>query len=137
VAWPEVYLALKTGTVDAAEGPLDQMYATKFFEAAPYITLTNHLQQVFTVALNEAKYRSLPEDLRAIIDAAAREAGEYYQKLIREQFAQNRQKMIAEGAKISDVDTVPFQKMLEPVIKESEETGFWSKGLYNKIQALR
>jgi|SRR5690554_532292 len=33
VAWPEVYLALKTGTVDAAEGPLDQIYATKFYEA--------------------------------------------------------------------------------------------------------
>lgn len=137
VAWAEVYLALKTGTVDAAEGPLDQMYATKFYEAAPYITLTNHLQQAFTIAINDDVYASLPEDLREILMEASVEAGEYFQNLIREEFEVNRAKMIDEGAIISDVDTVPFQKMLEPVIAESESTGFWSKGLYQRIQDIK
>ncbi len=137
VAWAEVYLALKTGTVDAAEGPLDQMYATKFYEAAPYITLTNHLQQAFTVGINDEVYASLPADLQKILADASVEAGEYFQNLIREEFAINRAKMIEEGAVISEVNTVPFQKMLEPVIKESEETGFWSKGLYQKIQDIK
>ncbi len=137
VAWAEVYLALKTGTVDAAEGPLDQMYATKFYEAAPYITLTNHLQQVFTISINEAIYKTLPSDLVKILTDAANEAGLYYQKLIRDNFEINKAKMIAEGASFNVVDTVPFQKMLEPVIKESEETGFWTKGLYQKVQDIK
>lgn len=137
VAWAEVYLALKTGTVDAAEGPLDQMYATKFYEAAPYITLTNHLQQAFTIAINDDVYASLPNDLQKILADASVEAGEYFQKLIRDEFEVNRSKMVAEGAVISEVDTVPFQKLLEPVIKESEETGFWSKGLYQKVQDIK
>jgi len=137
VAWAEVYLALKTGTVDAAEGPLDQMYATKFYEAAPYITLTNHLQQVFTISINDEIYASLPADLQKILTDASNDAGEYFQKLIRDNFEVNRAKMVAEGAVISEVDTVPFQKLLEPVIKESEDTGFWTKGLYQKVQDIK
>ncbi len=137
VAWAEVYLALKTGTVDAAEGPLDQMYATKFYEAAPYITLTNHLQQAFTIAINDTAYTSLPADLQKILADASIEAGEYFQKLIRDEFETNKAKMVAEGAIIREVDTVPFQKLLEPVIRESEATGFWSNGLYQKIQDIK
>lgn len=137
VAWPEVYLALKTGTVDAAEGPLDQMYATKFYEAAPNITLTNHLQQAFSVAVNEDVYARLPDDLKEILANVSLEAGEHFQDLVRSQFTEDRQKMIDEGATISEVDTVPFQEMLTPVIKESEETGFWTPGLYDRIQAIK
>lgn len=136
VAWPEVYLALKTGTVDAAEGPLDQMYATKFYEAAPYITLTNHLQQAFTVAVNEDVYANLPDDFKDILAQASIEAGEHFQELVRTQFDNDRQKMIDEGATIREIDTRPFQEMLMPVIKESEDTGFWTPGLYERIQSL-
>lgn len=137
VAWAEVYLALKTGTVDAAEGPLDQMYATKFYEAAPYITLTNHLQQVFTISINEAKFRSLPKATQELLEGAAIDAGEYFQKLLREQFEVNKAKMVAGGAIFRNIDTTPFQKMLTPVIADSEATSFWSKGLYQKIQDIR
>jgi len=137
VAWAEVYLALKTGTVDAAEGPLDQMYATKFYEAAPYITLTNHLQQVFTISINEAKFKSLPNATQDLLEKAALDAGEYFQKLLRDQFETNKAKMIAEGAIFRNIDTTPFQKMLTPVIADSEATGFWSKGLYQKIQDIK
>ncbi len=137
VAWAEVYLALKLGTVDAAEGPLDQMYATKFYEAAPYITLTNHLQQVFTVGVNSAKFNSLPKSAQEMIQAAALESGEYYQKLVAEKYQADKPKMVATGAVISNIDPRPFQQMLAPVIADAEETGFWSKGLYKKIQDLK
>ncbi|MBL0290915.1 MAG: hypothetical protein IPQ15_09675 [Betaproteobacteria bacterium] len=45
--------------------------------------------------------------------------------------------MIAAGAIFSNVDPKPFQQMLAPVIAEAEETGFWSKGLYKKVQDIR
>ncbi len=137
VAWAETYLALKTGTVDAAEGPLDQMYATKFYEAAPHITLTNHLQQAFTIGINEDVWNSIPSDLQTILAESAVEAGEYFKQLINDQFAINRQKMLDEGAVISEVDTVPFQKLLEGVIAESEATGFWTPGLYQRVQDIK
>lgn len=137
VAWAEVYLALKLGTVDAAEGPLDQMYATKFYEAAPNITLTNHLQQAFTIGVNMAKFGSLSKSQQDIIQAAAVESGGYFQTLVNEKFQAERPKMVAGGATISNVDVRPFQQMLAPVIADAEATGFWSKGLYQRVQDLK
>lgn len=137
VAWAEVYLALKLGTVDAAEGPLDQIYATKFYEAAPYITLTNHLQQVFTIGINAARFNSLSKEAQEIIRTAALESGEYYQKLVNDKFQTDRPKMVAAGTTISNVDTKPFQQMLAPVIADAEATGFWSKGLYQRVQDIK
>jgi TRAP-type transport system periplasmic protein len=137
VAWAEVYLALKTGTVDAAEGPLDQIYATKFYEAAPNITLTNHLQQAFTVGINLARFNSLPKNAQDLIQATALESGEYYQKLVREKFQADKPKMVAAGAIFKEIDTRPFQQMLTPVIQDSEATGFWTKGLYQKVQDIK
>lgn len=137
VAWAEVFLALKLGTVDAAEGPLDQIYATKFYEAAPNITLTNHLQQVFTIGVNMAKFNSLPKSAQDIIQNAAVESGEYYQKLVNEKYQADRPKMLAAGATITNVDVKPFQQMLTPVITDAEATGFWSKGLYQRVQDLK
>jgi TRAP-type transport system periplasmic protein len=137
VAWAEVYLALKTGTVDAAEGPLDQIYATKFYEAAPHITLTNHLQQAFTIGVNMARFGSLPKSAQDLIQSTAIEAGEYYQKAVREKFQADKPKMVAEGAIFKEIDTRPFQQMLAPVIQDSEATGFWSKGLYKKVQDIK
>ena len=137
VAWAEVFLALKLGTVDAAEGPLDQMYATKFYEAAPNITLTNHLQQAFTIGVNLAKFNTLSKSNQEIIQTAALESGEYFQKLVNEKYQAERPKMVAGGAVISTVDVKPFQQMLAPVIADAEATGFWSKGLYQRVQDLK
>jgi len=137
VAWAEVFLALKLGTVDAAEGPLDQIFATKFYEAAPIITLTNHLQQAFTIGVNMAKFDRLSKTNQDIIAAAAVESGAYFQKLVNEKYEAERPKMIAGGATIRNIDVRPFQQMLAPVIAEAEATGFWSKGLYQRVQDLK
>lgn len=137
VAWAEVYLALKLGTVDAAEGPLDQIYATKFYEAAPNITLTNHLQQVFTIGVNSAKFNSLPKSAQDIIRQAALDSGAHFQKIVNEKFQVEKPKMISSGAVFKEVDVKPFQQMLAPVIADAEATGFWSKGLYKRVQDIR
>jgi TRAP-type transport system periplasmic protein len=42
---PEVYLALKTGTVDGQENPLSILNAAKFYEVTEQVVLTSHLVQ--------------------------------------------------------------------------------------------
>jgi len=43
VTWGEVYLALKTGVVEGCEGPISAAYGAKMHEAAPNVTLSNHI----------------------------------------------------------------------------------------------
>lgn len=61
----EVYQALQTGTVDAQENTWSNIYSSKFYEVQPYITETNHGYIGYLVAVNEAFWSGLPEDLRA------------------------------------------------------------------------
>ncbi|MEQ1807742.1 MAG: TRAP transporter substrate-binding protein, partial [Burkholderiaceae bacterium] len=46
LAWGEIYLGLKTGVVEAAEGPISSAYAAKFHEAATNVIRTDHLMSL-------------------------------------------------------------------------------------------
>ena len=136
IAWAEVYLALDTGTVEAAEGPADQMYATGFYEPAPYLIETNHLQQVFTVAINENVWNSLNNEYQQIMLEAADEAGEWFENHVRDEYNNQREKMIEGGAEFIEVDQAAFRAVLSDLIETAEDEGYWAPGLHEAIQEL-
>jgi TRAP-type C4-dicarboxylate transport system substrate-binding protein len=74
VTWGEVYLAMKTGVVEGAEGPISATYGVKFHEAAPNGYLTNHIISSSHITMNEKAYQSLPADLKKVVEEAARES---------------------------------------------------------------
>jgi tripartite ATP-independent transporter DctP family solute receptor len=137
VAWGETYLALMQGVVDAMEGPFDTLLGMKFYEAAPNISLTNHLLTASSVCINDKKFQSLPKDLQNILLGAAKEAGDYFTKLGIESYDRDKKEMESKGAKFIVVDRNPFQEKMKPLIQEMEEQGKWAKGLYQKIQDLK
>jgi TRAP-type C4-dicarboxylate transport system substrate-binding protein len=138
VTWGEVYLALKTGVVEGAEGPIDATYGVKLHEAAPNGYLTNHIISSVHVTMNEKAYQSLPPDLRKTVDDAARQAvawgrGES-QKIMEETLA----KMKAEGAKISTPDTGAWKTRLQEAVGKAEAEGLWTtKGLWQQVQDIK
>ena len=137
VAWGETYLALMQGLVDAMEGPFDTLLSMKFFEAAPNISMTNHLISASSVCINDAKFSKLPKDLQDILVASAKEAGDYFTQLGIESMTKDRREMESKGAKFIEVDHKPFRDKVAPLVKELEDKGKWSKGLYQKIQELK
>ena len=137
VAWGETYLALMQGLVDAMEAPFDTLLGMKFFEAAPNIIMTDHLINACSVSINEAKFSKLPKDLQDILVASAKEAGDYFSKLVIESMTKDRKEMESNGAKFIKVDRKPFQAKVAPLVKELEDKGKWSPGLYQKVQDLK
>ena len=137
VTWGEVYLALKTGVVEGAEGPISSTYGVKFHEAAPHGYLTNHIISSSHITMNEKTYQSLPPDLRKAVEDAAKESVAFArseaQKLAEETLA----KMRAEGAKIGTIDTKPFQDRLRDAVGKAEAEGLWPKGLWQKVQDVK
>ena len=51
---PEVYLALKTGTMDGQENPLSILNAAKFYEVTEQIVLTAHMVQPVFFSIAQA-----------------------------------------------------------------------------------
>jgi TRAP-type C4-dicarboxylate transport system substrate-binding protein len=77
IAYDEVYNAIQTGVIDAAENEAAGIEQMHFYEVGPYIALTQHAITVRPLCISGATLRSLPEDLQEAILRAGREAGEY------------------------------------------------------------
>jgi tripartite ATP-independent transporter DctP family solute receptor len=127
LAFPEVYLALQNGTVDAQENPINLIYASKFFEVQKHLSLTQHAYTVSVVAMNLAKFSSLaPDQQRAILEAA-REAAVQQRKMNRDIEGENLAKMKQAGlAVVEKVDPKPFQDALGDKIKKTYVDRFGS-----------
>jgi TRAP-type mannitol/chloroaromatic compound transport system substrate-binding protein len=108
VAWAEVFLGLKTGVIDAAEGPVGSAYAQKFHQAAKYVMRTDHLMSSQHITINDKVYQSLPEDVRKIMVDAAREAIAWGRKAAEAETEDVVRKMAAEGATVVNVNRAPF-----------------------------
>ena len=71
MAMPEVYLALKTGSIDGQENPLTIMNAAKYYEVTEQVVLTAHLVQPVFYALRKETWDALSADQKKVVQAAA------------------------------------------------------------------
>lgn len=119
MAFSELYLALQTGTVDAQENPINNIYANRMYEVQKYLSLTGHAYTASIVAMNLGKFNALPPEQQKAVLEAAREAGLFQRELNAKQEGENLAKMKAAGLQVIDrVDTEPFRKIAyEPVTK--------------------
>lgn len=133
IAWSEAFLALKKGVVDGMDSPLGSIYGMKFYQAAPYITMTYHLVAPFNLLVNEKKYQELSDKDKKILIDAGREAGDYYTKLVEDSFKVDKEKMLKAGCQFIEIDTTPFIKASAEIAKRFEAEGMWKKGLFKEI----
>ena len=73
----EVYSALQQRVVDATENPLSNFYNTKFHEVQTSLTLSAHGYLGYLVVVSEKFWKSLPDDLKTILNQALNEATAY------------------------------------------------------------
>ena len=73
----EVYSALSTGVVDAAENPLSNFYNSRFYEVQSSVTLSNHGYLGYLVVVSDKFWKELPDDLKEIFKQALHEATEF------------------------------------------------------------
>ena len=97
MAFGEVFQALQTGTVDAQENTWSNIYSSKFYEVQPYMTESNHGYIGYYVAVNAAFWKSLPDDLRAGLEAALAEVTQWGNARSEEINQQDRQRIIDSG----------------------------------------
>ncbi len=137
VAWAEVFLGLKTGVIDAAEGPIGSAYAQKFHQAATSVMRTDHLLSSMHITVNDKVFSSLPPDVQKIMVDAAREAVTWGRKEAEAETDDVTRKMASEGAKVVPVNRAPFAERATAAVEAMEKDGAWSAGLYKRIADIR
>ncbi len=81
IAYSEVYNAMQTGVIDAAENEAAGTQQMKFYEVGPEICLTQHAITVRPLCFSGKTFRRLPAELQNAIQRAGREAGAYGRQL--------------------------------------------------------
>lgn len=82
MATSEFILALKTGTVDGMENPIEIMYQWKIYEIAKHLSYTKHMQTRLFFTASKKFLDELPPDQRAIIIEEAKKAQQAHYKRV-------------------------------------------------------
>ncbi|HEX2542334.1 MAG TPA: TRAP transporter substrate-binding protein [Caldimonas sp.] len=136
LAWGEIYLGLKTGVVEAAEGPISSAYSAKFHEAANNVIRTDHLMSSAHITVNDKAYSALPADSQKVLADCATDAVRNTRLSAQQETEDVVRKMAAEGAKVTNIDKGPIQQRAKDGVARMEKDGAWSSGLWEQIQKL-
>jgi tripartite ATP-independent transporter DctP family solute receptor len=136
MAFSEVYSALQTGVIDAAEQPPCGILAMKFFEQAKYITTTAHQLTLMAVQVNQKWYDGLPADVRGQVKAAVDEWLPIRYQMAKDAEAACMTSLKAAGAEIHALkDPDKFRADLAPLQKEFGDK-YNLNNLIAKIKAM-
>jgi len=118
---PEVYLAIQQGVVSGQENPIDTIYANKFYEVAPYITLTQHVYSPIPLTVSEKTWQKLSPADRDAVTRAAKEAADWSRTEIRANDERQLKEMESKGAKVSRPNIGPWREVVKPVYAQARE----------------
>lgn len=135
MAFSEVFTALQQGTVEAQENPLALIRAQGFAEVQDYINLTAHVISWTYPVIGEQQYQALPEDLRDIFDACARDMQVYANRIFREEQDRVRQELEATGVTFVEVDKEAFAQKSQQAIYNNLSPAM--QEVYDEILALK
>jgi tripartite ATP-independent transporter DctP family solute receptor len=111
----EVYTALKTGLIDAAENNIPSFDTAKHVEAVKIYSKTEHSMAPEILVMSKVIYDKLPKAEQDMIRAAAKESVAYQRQKWDEQEAKSLANVKAQGAEIVEVDKKSFQAVMGPV----------------------
>jgi len=118
IAYPEVYMALKTKVVDGQENPYVNIYSEKFYEVQKYLTVANYIYMPGPFCVGLKWWNSLsPEDQR-IVEMAAKSATLYTNRLTEAEDEDYKRLIAEEGVEIyelTDEERAAFVEKVGPV----------------------
>lgn len=125
VAFGETYSALSSGLCDGMENEMPSILTAKFYEPAPYFTLTEHEITVRPMFINADRFNSLDPELQEALQKAMAEATVKARELEKEVGETAKKEMVEKyGISIVDIDKAPIIEKTRPIFKEfGESTG--------------
>ena len=130
---PEVYLAMKTGTIDGQDNPLSILNAAKLFEVSEQVVLTSHLLQPVFFAVAKPFYDKLTPEQKKAVDAAALAAAK-----ANDEGRLGDEKAVAEalkakGLSVETIDLAAFRALADKTYAESDLAKAWDAALAKRV----
>ena len=111
----EVYQALQSGVIDAAENGLAVVESNKHYEAAKFISQTEHQYGINPLFINEKKLASMPPDLQKIVLQTALDASAFERKKDNELVDAAAEGLKTKGAVLTRPEKTAFIALIAPI----------------------
>ena len=135
MAFSEVFTSLQQGVINGQENPLAMIKSGSLYEVQKYVNETEHLRAWVYIAMGEKKYQSLPDDLKEVVNEAAKEAQAYEHELFLEDEKKLKGELEEKGMEFVEVDQSLFSEKaipgVEAILTDKQ------KALYDKIKAVQ
>jgi tripartite ATP-independent transporter DctP family solute receptor len=137
LAFGEVYLGLKTGTIDGQDNPLPTVRAAKFYEVTKQLVLTNHLVDGIFIAISDKAWQAMTPAQRQKVQAAADAAAAYNNENRLKEEAQIIDFFKQQGMTVTTPDVDAFRKAVLAAYAASDIAKTWPAGLLDRINATK
>jgi tripartite ATP-independent transporter DctP family solute receptor len=137
LAFGEVYLGLKTGTIDGQDNPLPSVRAAKFYEVTKQIVLTSHLVDGIFISISNKSFNGLSATQKQKVTAAAQAAAAYNNENRIKEEAQLVDFFKKEGLQVTTPDLDAFRKSVQTTYQNSDYAKVWPKGIVERINATK
>lgn len=133
----EVYLALKTGTIDGQDNPLPTVRAAKFYEVTKQLVLTSHLVDGLFIALSNKAWQAMTPAQKEKVRAAAAEAARFNDENRVKEEAQLVEFFKSQGLAVTTPDVAAFRKTVQEAYRKSDYARAWPAGVLERINNTR
>ncbi len=137
LAFGEVYLGLKTGTIDGQDNPLPTVRAAKFYEVTKQLVLTNHLVDGIFIAISNKTWNGLTAAQKQSVKAAAQAASQYNNENRIKEEGQIVDFFKQQGLQVTTPDLEAFRKSVQDTYAKSDYAKVWPAGLLDRINNTR
>ena len=133
LAFGEVYLGLKTGTIDGQDNPLPSVRAAKFYEVTKQIVMTNHLVDGIFIAISDKAWKAMTAPQRQKVQAAANAAAAFNNDNRIKEEAQIVDFFKQQGLTVTTPDVDAFRKTVQAAYGTSDMAKTWPAGMLDRI----
>ncbi len=114
IAFPELFMALKQGVVDAQENPLSVIMHNKFYEAQKHLALTNHVYNSWVHVMSKKTWEKLSPEQQKILREESKKAGDWMRSEIQKEEASLVAQLREKGMAVTHVRPDDFKAKMKP-----------------------
>jgi tripartite ATP-independent transporter DctP family solute receptor len=134
IAFGDVYMALKTGVVDAQENPPETILNYKFYEVQKYLMNTRHIFSSARFQISMKWYNTLSKEDQQIFDRCMKTGVDYANELTKNGDEEFIKQLIDKGMILVEVSD-EFYNLAQPLLEEFGKTTLMP-GLYERVKNL-
>ena len=137
IPFADLYLALKTGVVDAQENGAIVVSTNSLYEVQDYYMKTDYIRDIETFYVNPEFWNNLSKEDQEIFMEASEEAGDLVTELTQKQLEEAYELLVKEMTVIRppELDLEAIRKVLEGTFEDWEGVK-WPKGMLEKIRRM-